>query len=39
MASHLAANYPDKISFLFVDRSPGSLIKVGENNFQGKYTR
>ena len=36
LASHMAANYPDKIYFLFIEISPGSLIKVGENNFLGK---
>jgi len=29
MASHLAANYPERIKFLFIDRSLGNLMKVG----------
>ena len=38
MATHLAANYPEFIDFLFVDRSFGNLEKMGENSFRGPYT-
>jgi dipeptidyl aminopeptidase/acylaminoacyl peptidase len=38
MATHVAKNYPEFVSFLFVDRSLGNLAKMSQSSFIGKYT-
>lgn len=39
MATHLAANYPDDIKFLFIDRSLGTLGSMSESSFLGSKTK
>jgi hypothetical protein len=39
MATHIAFNYPDHISFLFSDRSLGSLDCMVEASLVGKFTK
>lgn len=38
-ATNLAVKYQDVISFLYVDRSLGSLDSISATRFQGAYTR
>ena len=38
IATHIANKYPEHISFLFTDRSLGSLEKMSKASFQGTYT-
>lgn len=38
IATHVANSYPDHISFLFVDRSLGSLEKMSESSFLGPWS-
>jgi tRNA uridine 5-carbamoylmethylation protein Kti12 len=39
MATHIAFNYPEHISFLFSDRSLGSLDSMVESSLIGKFTK
>jgi hypothetical protein len=38
VATHLAANYPDKIEFLLADRTFGNLKNISTRKFLGKGT-